>query len=63
MRRNRNPPPGEDEAEIVADGSEDDVGGIVGRLTVIAARVRLHDARVHRKPLALDETHSPSPTR
>jgi len=27
------------------------------RLAMITARVRLHDARVHGKPLALDETH------
>src|SRR6185436_7926409 len=28
---------------------------LIRRLAVIAARVRLHDTRVHRKPLALDE--------
>jgi hypothetical protein len=30
---------------------------LVGRLAVIATRVRLHDARVHGKPLALDQAH------
>src|ERR1700704_6626966 len=29
----------------------------IGRLAVITACVRLHDARVHGKPLALDEAH------
>ena len=29
----------------------------IRRLAVITARVRLHDARVHGKPLALDEAH------
>src|SRR5215467_7189526 len=29
----------------------------VGRLAVITACVRLHDARIHGKSLALDETH------
>ena len=32
-----NPQPGEDEAEVVADGSEDGVGGVAGGSLEIAA--------------------------
>jgi hypothetical protein len=37
IRRNRILSPGEDEAEIVSDGTEDDVGGVAGGAFEVAA--------------------------